>query len=365
METNEKKSVRIDPLPVVYTTPERLEKSVLWLTKKEYRDIRSHERNLMQQVCQGLFVEGDYDSFRGLEARMTQEKRRMEGVGEVFQEQNMQTDLGYYDVQAIAQIYARCTKEAAQFAHEMAKMDARVATAIHQEKSRPSKRFDLFRRRSSKPLKPTKSFRDFSFTAPRIFRRTSVSDDSSVSGQHNRAKKRPTLECNPKVKETMERQSTDNVSIDSSQKHTSSLNISMPNLPAQQISRRSFIDSSSITTPRSIRRASLDSEKGERANSPSQIPFVGEPPQISLQKHMKSTARQEHFLSLISLSPSTALKKTIEPRSPPIPSPKRPSFHANARKTLENNDDITARTVSSQESTSGFLMKPMYARTCV
>lgn len=275
MVTEEKKSVRFESAPIFYEASERVGKAALWMSKREYRDIRAYEKNLMQQVCQGLFVEGDQDSFRGLEVRIMPEKRPPVGVQEVFLEQSAQISLGYYNEQSIARIYAQCTRQALRLAQNMAKKDARIAAAIHQEKDRQSRSFELFRIRPSGVLKKAKSFRD-SFTPPRLFRRHNSTDSSSAM-----------LDVSPGAMEAISIPSSEDATIEGTQECQLNSDNSMT-------SPNSVTDAPPSIPSSSDQIVSLDLEKSQQSAHfktvyiPSQFPFVGEPPQLASYTKLKN-----------------------------------------------------------------------------
>jgi hypothetical protein len=338
-----KKTVQFEAVPICYDAPERTAKVALWLSKKDYRDIRMHEKEIMLQVCQGLFFEDDHDSFRGLEARFTNGKRRLAGVKEVFHEQKIQTSLGYYNVDTIAKIYAQCTKEAVQLAHTMAKRDARIAAAIHQDKDRPSKPSDVLRKRPSHILKRAKSFRD-TFSPPRIFRRYH-------SSSHD-AKRQLSVE-------TIWTQSPEKEAIKVvNDRLVDDHNMLSP--PPKKKPSKTKKEISSLATRTPIvtapeRTSSMNLVKQENASSgktisiPSRTPFVGERVQLNSQKTRKSSSAHKGDL--------------VESRFPRFI--RRPSldlrFKANLGR-IETDDEIQATTFSSMDTTSGFLIKPLCTR---
>ncbi|GAX21401.1 hypothetical protein FisN_28Lh094 [Fistulifera solaris] len=343
MTINVKKSVQFDALPIYYDAPERRAKVALWLSKKDYRDIRMHEKEIMLQVCQGLFFEDDHDSFRGLEARFTQGKRRLAGVKEVFHEQKIQTSLGYYNVETIAKIYAKCTKEAVQMAHTMAKRDARIAAAIHQDKDRPSKPVEGLRKRPSLILKRAKSFRD-NFSPPRIFRRY-----HSSSHDAKRELSVETIWTQSPEKEAIrlvnDRLDNDHSILSPPPKKKSSKSKKVPLI--------SSLESSTPIITALERTSSVDLEKqasltsGKSISIPTRTPFVGERIQLISQKSRKSSPSpkgEDHRLPRLLRRPSLDLR-----------------LKANLRR-IETDDEIQAAPFSSMDNTSGFLIKPLCTR---
>ena len=337
MTTNATKSVRFESsAPIVYEAPLRKGKRALWLRKEEYREMYLQEKYLIEQVRIGVFVEGDEDSFRGLEARTKQGKRRLAGVQEVLLEQNKQTSLGRRNDQAVAKIYAQCTRVAAKLAYNMARKDARTAAAIHRETDQ------LFQRTSRRPpfglLKKAISFRE-ALTPPRVFRRYD-------SGRHD-TKRRLSLEGLLSFREISLTASPEAMTTQGTQAHL--LNQDTP----------SSIPASSATS------VLLQSNRGEQQdivkainNIPSRIPFVGEPSQLS------SSPKKSFYYRSYDKTHSTTARETAHYRSDRLR--KRPSLDvllkSNNANTKIEDDDRTAPTVSSTESTSGFLIKPMHTR---
>ncbi|GAX25615.1 hypothetical protein FisN_28Hh094 [Fistulifera solaris] len=336
-----KKSVQFDAVPIHYDAPERRAKVVaLWLSKKDYRDIRMHEKEIMLQVCQGIFFENDHESFRGLEARFTFGKRRLAGVKEVFHEQKIQTSLGYNNVETIAKIYAKCTKEAVQMAQTMAKRDARIAAAIHQDKDRPSKPAEVLRKRPSLILKRAKSFRD-TFSPPRIFRRYH-------SSSHD-AKRELSVETiwtqSPEkkaIKVVNDRLNHDHIIFNPSPKKSSQ---------SKKVMSSRETSTPIVATPEKISFADFEKQaspsSGKLISIPSRTPFVGERIQMISQKARKSSPSQkggEHRLPRLLRRPSLNLR-----------------YKADLSR-IETDDETQARVFSSMDSSSGFLIKPLCTR---